>query len=134
MNKVRQAREFAKEKHENQFRKDCKTPYFKHLKQVLKRLEKLGITDKDILCAGWLHDTIEDTSTDYDDINKKWGKKVADIVSSVTKETRLNEKESENKYVQQLKKAPWGAKVIKLADIIANQAIRQNKISIEIFV
>jgi len=86
-NKVTNAKILAKKKHKHQFRKDKKTRYWKHLEQVVKRLEKLGIKDHEILCAGWLHDTIEDTDTDYDDIKKNFGKKVADIVSSVTKDT-----------------------------------------------
>ena len=49
----------------------------------------MGITDESILCAGWLHDSIEDTSFDFDDVSKYFGKKIAQIVSDVTKETRL---------------------------------------------
>ena len=40
----------------------------------------MGITDQSILCAGWLHDSIEDTSFDYDDVSKIFGKKIAQIV------------------------------------------------------
>ena len=120
MNKVSLAREFARKKHLHQFRKDGKTPYFNHLEQVVKRLKKLGINDEDILCAGWLHDTIEDTNTDHDDIQEQFGKRVADIVSLVTKDNRLPKIMREKKYLVQLKNARWEAKIIKLGDIIAN--------------
>lgn len=126
MDRVRSAREFARKKHLHQFRKDCKTPYFDHLKQVVKRLKKLGINNEDILCAGWLHDTIEDTNTDYDDISKKFGRKVADIVSSLTKDNRLEKNEQEKRYLVQLKNASWEAKAVKLGDIIANIADLKN--------
>lgn len=120
MNKVKKAKEFAREKHEGIARKDGVTPYFDHLKKVVKNLEKLGVSNQDILCAGWLHDTIEDTNTDYDDISEQFGKIVADIVASVTKDTRLPRPVREKKYVEQLRRSMWQAKIVKLADIIAN--------------
>lgn len=120
MNKVKQAKEFARKKHEGITRKDGVTPYFEHLKQVVKNLEKLGVKNQDILCAGWLHDTIEDTDTDYDDISERFGKTVADIVAAVTKDTRLPKPVRERKYVDQLRRSMWQAKVVKLADVVAN--------------
>ncbi len=126
MNKVKKAKEFAREKHDVLTRKDDVTPYFDHLKKVVKNLEKLGITNQDILCAGWLHDTIEDTDTDYDDISEQFGKTVADIVASVTKDTRLPRPIRERKYIEQLRHSTWQAKVVKLGDIVANTADLKN--------
>ncbi len=80
----------------------------------------MGVTDENILCAGWLHDTIEDTDTDYDEIHEKFNKRIADYVASVTKDTRLIKEEQEMQYVIQLENAPWQAKIVKLGDIIAN--------------
>lgn len=120
MNKVKQAKEFAREKHRGITRRDDVTPYFDHLQKVVKNLEKLGVTNQDVLCAGWLHDTIEDTDTDYDDISEQFGKIVADIVASVTKDTRLPKSIREKKYVEQLRHSMWQAKVVKLGDIVAN--------------
>jgi len=72
MNRVQQAESFAETKHEGQFRKDEKTEYFKHLENVVFELKSMGIADENMLCVGWLHDTIEDTDTDYDDIMKNY--------------------------------------------------------------
>lgn len=119
-NKILLASNFAKEKHQCQTRRDGKTLYYKHLDDVVMLLKKVGVKDQDILCAGWLHDTIEDTSTDYDDIYEKFGKRVADVVASVTKDTRLPKEMQEKKYLQQLRHSPWQAKIVKLCDIIAN--------------
>jgi len=124
--KLKEAKKFAMKKHFHQKRKDQKTKYWKHLEQVVIRLEKMGIKDKDILCAGWLHDTIEDTDTAFDDIDKKFGKNVANIVSSVTKDTRLIQKQREKNYILQLKKASWNAKTVKLGDVVANIADLKN--------
>lgn len=114
------AKLFAKKKHKEQFRKDGKTPYLKHLEDVVNELKNMGMIDEDILCTGWLHDTIEDTDTDYDEIHEKFNKKIADFVASLTKDTRLIKAKQEKTYISQLKKAPWQAKVVKLGDIIAN--------------
>ena len=120
MNLVLQAESLAETKHEGQFRKNGETKYFEHLKNVVSELKLMGITDEDILCAGWLHDTIEDTDTDYDEIYEKFNREIADYVASVTKDTRLIKEEQERQYIIQLENAPWQAKVVKFGDLIAN--------------
>ena len=120
MSIVSDSKNFAKKKHKHQFRDDKKTPYWKHLENVVKNLEKLGINDSTTLCAGWLHDTIEDTDTDFDDIEKEFDKKTAQIVATVTKDTRMRKKEREIAYCKQLKKGTWQAQIVKFADILAN--------------
>lgn len=126
MNKLGRAEKFAKQKHKGQMRKDGKTPYWKHLQQVVINLRKLGVKDQDLLCAGWLHDTIEDTTTDYDDLEEKFGKKVAEIVSQVTKDKRLPRNKRELQYLKQLRKASLNAKIVKFCDITANIADLEN--------
>lgn len=119
MTKLERATKFAMDRHRGQKRKDGKTPYWRHLEHVVKRLENLQVK-QEILIAAWLHDVIEDTETDYDEIRAIFGKKVADTVSSLTKETRLAETKRETLYVRQLKKSSFDAKIIKLADVTAN--------------
>lgn len=126
LSKVINAQKFAKTKHKHQLRKNCKTPYWHHLRQVVQNLQKLGIKNQDVLDAGWLHDTIEDTDTDFDDIEELFGKKTAQIVARVTKDTRTPQKQREKNYLTQLKKASWEAKVVKLCDILANIADLEN--------
>jgi len=115
-----QARNFAKKKHAGQLRKNGKTTTFSHLQDVVKNLKKMKITNEYIICAGWLHDTIEDTDTDFDMIKNRFGKSVADIVVSVTKDNRLPKKQREVKYVRDLKEASVKGKLVKIADILAN--------------
>ncbi len=126
MQKTSKAHIFAKKKHQHQLRKDCKTPYWHHLKQVVQNLQKLGIKNQDILCAGWLHDTIEDTDTSFDDLFEQFGRIVAVLVSSLSKDTSLPKKKREQEYVKQLKEASFGAKLIKLCDISANLSDLKN--------
>jgi len=103
MKGISDAKKLAKDKHQHQTRNDKKTPYWKHLEKVVQNLKKLGIEDETILCAGWLHDTIEDTDTDYDDIDEEFCKETADIVATVTKDTRMIRKDRELSYCKQLK-------------------------------
>jgi len=117
---VKSAEEFARLKHLGQLRENRITPYAKHLEDVVSELKSMGVIDEDILCTGWLHDTIEDTNTDYDEIHEEFNKNIADYVASVTKDTRLIKSKQKKAYIFQLKKSPWQAKIIKLADIIAN--------------
>ncbi len=111
---------FAKEKHKHQTRNNPDIPYSDHLEKVVENLRNLGITDEIILCAGWLHDTIEDTDTDYDDIEKDFGKETADIVATMTKDTRMVKQDREIAYCKQLKEGSWQAQIVKFADILAN--------------
>ena len=120
MTNVTNARNFAKKKHAGQLRKNGKTTTFSHLKDVVKNLKKMKVTNKDIICAAWLHDTIEDTDTDFDSIKDRFGKNVAEIVVSVTKDNRLPKKQREIKYAKDLKSSSAKAKLVKIADILAN--------------
>ena len=120
MSNIIQARNFAKKKHAGQLRKNGKTTTFSHLQDVVKNLKKMKVTDEDVICAGWLHDTIEDTDTDYDMIKDLFGKRVADIVVSVTKDNRLPKKQREAKYAKDLRTSNAKAKLVKIADILAN--------------
>ena len=119
-NKFELSKKYAIKQHKGQYRKNNKTPYWHHLQDVVKNLEMMGIKDESILCSGWLHDSIEDTSSDFDDVSKNFGKKIAQIVSDLTKETRLPKNQQEKNYLMQLSTSSWQAKVVKFADILAN--------------
>lgn len=114
------AKKFAQEKHKNQKRKDGVTPYSDHLEGVVNRLKNLGVTDKDVLCAAWLHDIIEDTDVTFDQINERFGREVAVIVLSLSKDQNILKKDREIQYINQLKDASFQTKLIKLCDISAN--------------
>ena len=114
------AKKFAQEKHKNQKRKDGVTPYSDHLEGVVNRLKNLGVTDKDVLCAAWLHDIIEDTDVTFDQINERFGREVAVIVLSLSKDQNIPKKDREMRYINQLKNTSFQTKIIKLCDISAN--------------
>lgn len=74
---------FSKDKHEGQVRKHSSLPYFSHPKYVARLLERVT-DDVDIVIAGFLHDTLEDTDTTFKEIVDNFGKRVAHIVKEVT--------------------------------------------------
>jgi guanosine-3',5'-bis(diphosphate) 3'-pyrophosphohydrolase len=67
-----------------------------------------------------LHDTIEDTTTDRDDLIELFGAEVADWVSALSKDKRLLDDEREAAYMRTLVTAPPAVKICKLADIFDN--------------
>ena len=111
------AASFASRAHLNQMRKDGQTPYFSHPVRVAMTVSQVfGCEDEVVLAAALLHDTIEDTKTDYDDIEKQFGRAVADCVAALTKNMLLPEAKREKDYDRRLAGADWRARLIKLAD------------------
>ncbi len=112
---------FAARKHQQHLRKDGLTPYVSHPFRVcLTICHAFGIKDRNVLMAALLHDTIEDTTTDFDDIAENFGPEVAEWVGLLSKDKRLVEGDREKAYIGQLTSAPWQVKVCKLGDIHDN--------------
>jgi (p)ppGpp synthase/HD superfamily hydrolase len=112
---------FAARAHRSQLRKDGETPYVSHAFRVcLIVRDVFGIDDRDVLAAAVLHDTVEDTTTDFDDLEEAFGESVARWVAALSKDKRLPEIEREKAYAKQLAEATWQVKVCKLADIFDN--------------
>ena len=86
---IEKAYRFAEKKHDGQFRKSG-DPYISHCIGVGMIIAQLQAGPQTI-CAGFLHDTIEDTDTTKDEIEKNFGKEVADMVEALTKVTRLSD-------------------------------------------
>lgn len=112
---------FAARAHCGQIRKDGKTPYASHAFRVCLILrDKFEVTNRAALAAALLHDTLEDTTTDFDNLAHDFGEEVAQLVVWLTKDCRLPEEQREAAYCQGLSKAPWQARACKLADIYDN--------------
>jgi guanosine-3',5'-bis(diphosphate) 3'-pyrophosphohydrolase len=112
---------FAARAHRHQMRKDGQTPYAAHVFRVcLIARHVFGIDDPGVLMAAALHDTIEDTPTDYDDLEEKFGRQTAEWAAALCKDMRRPEVEREDEYTAHLVQAPWQVKICKLADIFDN--------------
>ena len=118
---------FASRKHDGQTRADGVTPYFSHVSRVAFILSYVfGVTDPEVLTAAFLHDTVEDTATDYDELAEQFGERVADYVIALTKNAMLPKKEREDEYAARLIAAPEPVKIAKLADLFDNLSDRVN--------
>jgi guanosine-3',5'-bis(diphosphate) 3'-pyrophosphohydrolase len=119
---VLKAAQFAAHKHKDQRRKDAaSSPYINHpltLANILRA--EGGVTDSAVLAAALLHDTIEDTETDYDEIKGQFGVEVAEIVAEVTDTKWLKKTSRKRLQVSKAARASSGAKLVKLADKISN--------------
>ncbi|MFN9991939.1 MAG: HD domain-containing protein [Phycisphaerales bacterium] len=112
---------FAFRAHRHQFRKDGATPYSSHLMRVVLTVTEIfGCRDEEVIAIAVLHDTIEDTTTDYDDLLERFGKNVADGVAALTKNMAMEEAAREAEYDARLAKASWGVRLVKLADSYDN--------------
>jgi guanosine-3',5'-bis(diphosphate) 3'-pyrophosphohydrolase len=112
---------FAARAHRHQFRKDGQTPYVSHpVRVALIANQVFGVTDRRVLTAAVLHDTIEDTTSDCDDIVERYGADVARWVAALTKDKRLPHAEREANYVAALAAGGWQVHVCKLADVYDN--------------
>lgn len=112
---------FACRAHRHHLRKDGRTPYVSHCFRVAMTVRHVfGCEDETALAIALLHDTIEDTTTDYDDLLANFGPEVADGVAALTKNKTLPEFVREEDYDRRLAQADWRVKVVKLADAYDN--------------
>lgn len=115
------AASFAARAHKAQFRKDERTPFVAHpVRVAMTVMLVFGLDDAEAITAALLHDTIEDTTTDYDNLSEAFGETVADLVAALTKDATLAEKAREREYDRRLGRADWRARLVKLADCYDN--------------
>ncbi len=120
--KIKQAYEFAKKAHEGQ-KQACGKPYFEHVEKVAKLLKKWN-QDEEVICAGFLHDVVEDCDVSLEEIKEKFGERVAELVDGMSwerdsKTKKKNWPKSYGKFVFVAKKDS-SVVLIKAADIITN--------------
>lgn len=122
---------FAAHAHREQRRKDREaTPYINHPVALVRILAvEAGIDDPDILCAAALHDYLEDCCGKEDQptleegraqLRQRFGERVLAHVDAVTDDKTLPKAERKRLQVEHAARVPHGARLIKLADKIAN--------------
>ena len=121
---ITQAYEYADKAHERQMRQSGE-PYITHPIAVARILVELGM-DTETICAGLLHDVVEDTASTLDEIKKMFGADVALMVDGVTKLTKLSYSSKEQRQAENVRKMLLAmAKdvrviIVKLADRLDN--------------
>jgi len=112
---VAKARAFATAAHGDQ--KYGPHPYAVHLEEVAKVADRYWLP-RYIRAAAWLHDTLEDTPTTYEDLVREFDKTIADVVRAVTDEPGKNRREHAATYPKT--RSSSAAVALKLCDRIAN--------------
>ena len=126
---IDKAVEYANVKHKFQKRKDG-SPYIIHPLAVAQVVAEMGL-DMDAILGALLHDCIEDTDASHEEIEKIFGRTVAELVEGVTKLTRANFTTSEQAQMENLRKMFMAMSkdirvvLIKIADRLHNMRTMQ---------
>lgn len=124
--KCNEALLFAAMKHEGQKMKFPKVAYVAHLQGVCLEAicgclnDKSNIDVGKVIILALLHDTIEDTDATYEEIEKKFGKDIADGVLALTKNDDLPRDIKMKDSLNRIKKQSKEVAIVKLADRIFN--------------
>src|SRR5258708_33648035 len=96
-------------------------PYINHLAEVANLLSAVTDgADAELVAAGWLHDTIEDTETTREELAEKFSEHVASLVAEVTDDMNLSKPARRQKQIEDSSHKSSGAKLIKIADKVSN--------------
>jgi (p)ppGpp synthase/HD superfamily hydrolase len=113
---------FAADKHRDQRRKGVDgSPYINHPIAVAELLALVGgVSDLAVLQAAVLHDTIEDTQTSPEELEKAFGAEVRDLVVEVTDDKAMSKTERKRLQIEHAPHLSKRAQMIKIADKICN--------------
>lgn len=119
---VIKAASFAADKHKDQRRKDANSsPYINHPLKLARVLTDEGdITDTETICAALLHDTVEDTDTTPEELDREFGVNICKLVMEVTDNKSLVKAERKQAQIEHASMISDKAKLVKLADKICN--------------
>lgn len=82
---IERAKQFAEKAHKGQKRKNSNAAYIIHPIRVADTLKSAGCREE-VICAGYLHDVVEDTIYELTDIEQKFTKEVRDLVAAHTED------------------------------------------------
>ena len=119
---VARAMAFAARKHSSQRRKgEAAEPYVNHVVEVAELVARATGGDDPVLVMGaLLHDTVEDTGTTREELEREFGADVAALVAEVTDDKSLAKDERKRLQVANTPHKSPRAKMIKLADKTSN--------------
>jgi guanosine-3',5'-bis(diphosphate) 3'-pyrophosphohydrolase len=123
---ISEAAELAARRHNGMARKGRgNEPYINHLAEVANLLSvATDGADAELVAAGWLHDTIEDTETTREELTQKFSERVASLVVECTDDMSLPKAERRRLQVVNASHKSASARLIKIADKISNIGAR----------
>lgn len=117
--RLAQALAYGKEKHEGQTRKTDGTPMFNHPIRVAETLKGAGFDDE-VVMAGYLHDTVEDTDATLEEIEELFGNRVAEVVAGNTENKDHSWEERKQHTIDWIAEAPIEVRALIVADKLDN--------------
>jgi len=119
---ITRACDFAARRHVLQRRKGVAgEPYINHLAEVAALLaEATGGNDAALVAAGFLHDTLEDTETTWEELEALFGPQIAALVGEVTDDKSLPKAERKRRQIAETPAKSVRARVLKIADKTSN--------------
>ncbi|MBB4258325.1 MULTISPECIES: HD domain-containing protein [unclassified Bradyrhizobium] len=123
---ISEAAELAARRHNGMVRKGRDNePYINHLAEVANLLATATDgADAELVAAGWLHDSIEDTDTTREELAQRLSEGVASLVAECTYDMSRPKAERRQKQIEDAPHKSPGAKLIKIADKISNIGAR----------
>jgi (p)ppGpp synthase/HD superfamily hydrolase len=119
MNLIEKARQYSQTAHKGQTRRLSSEPYFIHPEAVAKILSNAGLAPE-VVAAGYLHDTVEDTEVTISEIKENFGEKVATIVAGNTEDKTKSWEERKEHTIQELIITSFEIKCLIAADKLDN--------------
>ncbi|MGA1876207.1 MAG: HD domain-containing protein [bacterium] len=117
---IDRAIEIAAQAHQKQFRKGTDIPYITHPYAVGMLLLRAGCSDE-VVIAGLLHDTLEDTVLSLDEIRRQFGEAVSEIVKGCSEPDRsLPWEQRKERTIVFLRTAPIEIRWVVCADKLHN--------------
>ena len=122
--KIKNAIDFAIEVHKDQYRKGKDVSYITH-PMAVALIISLVSKDEDLICAGLLHDTIEDAdpygSITKEQIEEKFGSKVSNIVNDLTEQDKtIDWAERKRQALVHVNEMSNDSLLVKSADVLHN--------------
>lgn len=116
---TRRAVGFADERHGGQQRQGDGAAFVLHLLEVASLLDRSGYPDR-IVAAAVLHDVLEDTDADRDELDAHFGKDVGELVSLVSDDPAISDAEAQKDDVRErVRRAGGEAVVVYAADKVS---------------
>lgn len=78
------------------------------------------IPAEELYACGFLHDCIEDTQADWEDVAEAAGERVADWVARLSLDKRRRRPRRDQEYERQIRTAQLAVRIVKLADLLSN--------------
>lgn len=118
-NMIKEAAEFADRAHQGVFRKGTEIPYITHPMETAAIVT--AFTDEpEMIAAALLHDVIEDAGVTREELEEKFGPRVAFLVDGESEDKSKSWVERKGATVERLKTATRDEKILALADKLSN--------------